>query len=58
MIRQAELADFDAITNIREATALDVSKIQDIDYRIEIERSGFLLSTGLSIKDFQKDVAI
>lgn len=56
MIRQAELADFDAITRIRESTALNVSRIQDANYRVEIERSGFLLPTDLSIEDFQADL--
>ena len=56
MIRQAELADFEAITHIRESTALDVDRIGDADYRVHIQRSGFLLPTDLRIEDFQTDL--
>lgn len=57
MIRQAEMADFGAITHIRESTALEVSRIQDPEYRVEIERRGFLLPSGLSVEDFQTSIA-
>jgi len=53
MIRQAELADFDAIVHIRESVALDVDRLDDADYRVQIQRDGFLLPTGLSLERFQ-----
>ena len=55
MIRQAELADFDAIVHIRESVALDVDRLDDTDYRVQIQRDGFLLPTGLSIERFQAE---
>lgn len=56
MIRQARITDFDAVVHIRESTALEIDRLGDADYRVEIQRSGFLLPTGLSIEDFEKNL--
>jgi ribosomal protein S18 acetylase RimI-like enzyme len=57
MIRQAKLSDFDAIVHIRESVALDITRLEDKDYRVQIQRSGFLLPTGLGIEEFRADVS-
>ncbi len=56
MIRQGELADFDAVVQIRESTALEIDRLDDADYRVHIQRNGFLLPSGLSIEDFEADL--
>ncbi len=52
MIRKAELADFKAITHIKESLALDISRLNNPAYRVQIQRSGFLLLGEPSEKEF------
>lgn|GEM_PF-6795238 len=56
MIRQAQAADFAAITTIYDSLALDVSRlVKDSDYRLQVQHSGFLLSGEVSFEKFKKE---
>lgn len=52
MIRQAEVADFEAVTHVRESLALDIGRLDDPAYRLQIQRSGFLLPGGSTEEEF------
>jgi ribosomal protein S18 acetylase RimI-like enzyme len=56
MIRKAQTADFDSVTRIRQSLALDLHKLGDTDYKVQIQRSGFLLPLGLTIEEFLEDI--
>jgi N-acetylglutamate synthase-like GNAT family acetyltransferase len=46
MIRQAEQADVDAITRIRESVTIDMGRLDDTDYAVNMQRQGFLFPSG------------
>lgn len=52
MIRPAEPTDYEAITAIRDATALDVSRLNDSEYVARIERHGFLVPVEIPFDQF------
>lgn len=52
MIRKAGPADFEAVIQVREQLALDTGRLDDPVYRLQIQRSGFLLATDLSEEEF------
>lgn len=57
MIRRAQTADFEAITKTYENLALNVPRLtKDSDYRLQVQRSGFLLSGELGFNEFQQEV--
>jgi ribosomal protein S18 acetylase RimI-like enzyme len=57
MIRPAELEDFDSIIRIRKASALDMAKLKNTGYRVQVQRSGFLLPIELTFEDFEKNLS-
>lgn len=57
MIRQAEMSDFDAIVDVRESVALEVDRLDQPDYRIQVQKNGFLLSTGLTMEEYAADIS-
>jgi ribosomal protein S18 acetylase RimI-like enzyme len=57
MIRQAELADFREITQVRDSVTLDMDRLRDdVDYRVQVQQDGFLLPTGIDFDHFQADL--
>jgi ribosomal protein S18 acetylase RimI-like enzyme len=57
MIRQAQIADFEAITKIYASLALDVPRLgKDSDYRLQVQQSGFLLSSEVGFQEFQQEM--
>lgn len=52
MIRRAEAQDFGAVSRIRESLALDIGRLSNAIYRLQIQRSGFLLPDDTSEEEF------
>jgi ribosomal protein S18 acetylase RimI-like enzyme len=50
MIRQAVVADYEKINEIKERCYLNVEELRDLSYRLRIQKEGFLLR-----RTFQKD---
>lgn len=51
------MTDFEAVVHIRDSTALEIDRLNDADYRVEIQRTGFLLPTGLTVDEYRADLS-
>ena len=56
MIRPAKPEDYKAIIKIRKLLALDLSRLDNPDYRLKTQKSGFLLPTNLTYPDFNRSM--
>ncbi len=56
MIRNATRSDYFAIKHIKEVNGLIVEDLEDIDYKIRIQKSGFLLKGVYPKEQMEKDL--
>lgn len=56
MIRHVLPIDYESILHIKQVLALDVSRLGDSSYKLEIEQKGFLLPSPYLPDDFHKDL--
>jgi ribosomal protein S18 acetylase RimI-like enzyme len=55
MIRQAQTEDYEAIQNMRNSLGIDCRKLDKREYRVFLQKNGFLLSSYLEKSDFEKN---
>lgn len=56
MIRQAQTEDYEAIQKIKSALGIDRSKLDNRDYRVSLQKNGFVLFPNLEKSDFEQDL--
>lgn len=56
MIRNATRDDYSAIKHIKEVNGLIVENLEDIDYKIRVQKSGFLLRGAYPKEQMEKDL--
>lgn len=56
MIRRATIDDYAAITYLKKTLAVDVTQLENPEYRIATQKRGFLVTKDQSIEAFSKDV--
>lgn len=56
MIRQIRVEDYEKKEALRKKLELDLSRLNNIDYRVEIQRKGFLPAVSPSKEDLEKDI--
>jgi GNAT superfamily N-acetyltransferase len=56
MIRPAEISDFNAISNIKRSLALEIDRVNDYKYKINIQRKGFLIPSDYTQEEHVVDI--
>jgi ribosomal protein S18 acetylase RimI-like enzyme len=56
MIRQAQIEDYEPIKKIKHSVGIDRSKLDNREYRVSLQKGGFLLFANLEKRDFEKDL--
>jgi len=54
MIRQAQAEDYEAIKKIKSSLKIDHSKLDKREYRVSLQKNGFLVPSNLEKSDFEK----
>jgi N-acetylglutamate synthase-like GNAT family acetyltransferase len=57
MIRQAELSDLNDIVRIRESVTIDMDRLDDLEYRVDMQRNGFLLPSGPNAEELREELS-
>jgi GNAT superfamily N-acetyltransferase len=56
MIRSAVLDDFEEIVNIKKLLALNIKRLDDDSYKLDIEKNGFLIPSEYTEEEFFTDL--
>lgn len=57
IIRPAEIPDYESIAAIRDTLALDVSRLDDLNYAAAVEEDGFLAPVQISKAEFTEQIS-
>ena len=56
MIRQAQIEDYEVIKKIKCSLGIDRSKLDNREYRVSLQKNGFVLFPDLEKSDFEQDL--
>ena len=56
MIRRAEERDFADIKKVKESLSIEISNLDDLAYKLSIQKSGFLLKNPYTIEEHRADL--
>lgn len=57
MIRQVTAQDYQAIRDIKRELGIDRSRLQHADYRLSLQKNGFLLFPDLEWTEYERDIS-